>query len=361
MISATPTDIVDPDSSEAIAWHHRVANHRLGSGMLPAPQATDEQLLHFAGTFDGYLVRPTMLPDFIARFQAAYERGERPALGLTAARTVLFAYSRWHHMTSWEGSLPDTWRPSLHWLAEIIRAHVARREAGVPLPTGTLAAVQDGVMDAYERLVEGYAKWGGYRWHGWTDFPDSHNYQGPVVWSEADASLRFAMELERQFPHAVHMELAIGKATRLDYDPDIERRQRVDLVVSDMSSFVEDETSQTRFQTLTHQAFIETKWLVKGWRGNRFEQDAIKRAASVWADTAKLTRHLQLGRCQVAAVLVIDDENYFSEHSPPDAPPAVDAEADEVWRLVVGPRALRDRGMLLAGDQAPATESPFGS
>ena len=98
---------------------------------------------------------------------------------------------------------------------------------------------------------------------------------------------------------------------RLDYDAVDDKRQRVDLVVSDLSTFVEDDKSFDRFRTLRHGAFIEVKWLVKGWRGNRFEQDAVKRIASARADIARLQRHIDLGRCEVAAVLIVDDEDFY--------------------------------------------------
>jgi len=196
-------------------------------------------------------------------------------------------------------------------------------------------------MDAYERFLEEYARWGGYRFHGWTDFPDTRNYQGPVIWSEADCALRFALELERAFPRSVHMEFAIGKATRLDYQPDGEKRQRVDVVVSDLSAFLEDEHSQERFQTHQHAAFIETKWLVKGWRGQRFERDAVKRAASVAADIRRLARNLELGRCLVAAVLVVDDEEYYSTTEP-----GGNENNARVWRLIASPRTLEERGLI---------------
>ncbi len=95
---------------------------------------------------------------------------------------------------------------------------------------------------------------------------------------------------------------------------------------------------------MQHHAFIETKWLVKGWEGHRFEQDAIRRVASVHDDIAKLRRHLDLGRCQVAAVLVIDDENYFATSTPVDGAEPVEG----VWQLLVGPKALEARGLVLS-------------
>jgi hypothetical protein len=200
--------------------------------------------------------------------------------------------------------------------------------------------IQDKVMNAFERFLLGYADWGGHRFYGWTDYSDPRNYQGPVIWSERDCGLRFSLELEREWPQCTHMEMPIGKATRVDYDPTVERRQRVDVAVSDLASFVEDESSQERYRTHRHEAFFEIKWLLKGWRGRTFEMDARKRVASIPPDTAKLARHMELGRCAVAGMLVVDDEGYFLENGMVDEWPA------DVWRLVAGPDALARRSLM---------------
>jgi hypothetical protein len=320
--------------------------------------------MYFAGTFDGYSVRRdlrTFLPEvFLPWFQA---QGRLPELSLTMARALLFGFQRWNHMTGY-GYVDDDseWMPCIRALMDRIRQLVLARETGQRPPSTSRAGVEDALMDAYERTLEGYLRWGGYRFHGWTNFPDSSNFQGPLIWSEADCAFRLGLELEREFPRAVHTEFAIGKATRLDYDSDVEKRQRVDLVVSDLSTFVEDDTSQDRFRNLAHDAFIEAKWLVKGWRGNRFEQDAVRRVQSVYGDITKLCRHLELGRCRVAAVAVFDDEDYFATSmgpedeenlgTPASAMQAGDDVPGPVWRLVLGPRALRARGQLI--DFAPS-------
>jgi hypothetical protein len=196
------------------------------------------------------------------------------------------------------------------------------------------------VVDAYERLVFAYADWGGHRYHGWTDYSDPYNYFGPVIRSERDCTLRLAMELERDWPGGVHMEFPISKANFANFDPAAEKQQRVDLAVSDFSTFVEDETSQERFRSHRHEAFIEVKWLLKGWRGNAFEMDARKRVQAVAQDLDKLANHVRLGRCAVAAMFVVDDEDYFHQNGgalqwPPD-----------VWRLLLGPHTLRRYGLL---------------
>jgi hypothetical protein len=133
------------------------------------------------------------------------------------------------------------------------------------------------------------------------------------------------------------MEFAIGKATRADFTSP-EKAQRVDIAVSDLSAFVENETAQERFRSHRHAAFFEVKWLLKGWRGERFEMDAAKRVKAVKPDLAKLANHLALGRCTVAGMLIVDDEDYFFERGETAWPAGV-------WRLVLGPSALVRRGL----------------
>jgi hypothetical protein len=192
-------------------------------------------------------------------------------------------------------------------------------------------------MNAYDRLLVGYASWGGHRYHGWTSYEDERNFLGPAIWSERDCDLRFAFELEKEWPGAIHMEFAIAKSSRADYDPGVEKFQRVDVAVSDLASFVEDAGSQARFQTHRHEAFFEVKWFVKGWGNNR---DAKSRNADIPLDVAKLARHVQLGRCAVAGMLTFDDEGYFGQQT-------FDGQWPEnVWRLYVGPAALHRRGLL---------------
>lgn len=155
-------------------------------------------------------------------------------------------------------------------------------------------------------------------------------------WSERDCGLRFALELEREWPQEVH-EFAIGKASRADYDKTTEGFQRVDVAVSDLSAFIEDDGSFDRFRSHRHQAFFEVKWFVKGWGDNR---DARSRLADVLIDVAKLANHLRLGRCAVAGMLVVDDAGYFDGHGSTEDWP------QSVWRLYVGPWALRRRRLL---------------
>jgi hypothetical protein len=132
----------------------------------------------------------------------------------------------------------------------------------------------------------------------------------------------------------------IGKSSRLDYDKAGEGFQRVDVAVSELGSFVEDESSFERFRSHHHEAFFEVKWFVKGWTEKT--RDAKDRLSAVPVDVAKLTNHLRLGRCMVAGMLVVDDAGVFQGHgSTDDWPPGV-------WRLYVGPWALTRRELLPA-------------
>ena len=215
----------------------------------------------------------------------------------------------------------------------------------------TLTAVEVGhrLDDAFDRLVDRYARWGGHRFHGWTDYDDPSNYFGGVVWSEADCVLRFCLELEVEFPEQVHCEFSIDKATRHDWEQRLlpvaagkrPGRQAIDIVVSDLGSFRADVAAQDAFRHRRHEAFIDAKWLKKGWREGPWRHEARRRVEEVKLDLAQLAWHLKVGRCLTAAMLVFDDEDFLSEYSPAiEWPP-------EVRPLVVGPAILKERGFLL--------------
>jgi hypothetical protein len=325
-------------SSLNAAWERVVPHYALTAQLVPPPASDWDVLVHFAGTFDGYVIKPTALEEFCDRARREFDADGRLPEGLTMLRTALFGEQRRDYWGGGYGLDKATLR-YVHALVERIRELVMSGANIAPAPWAP-GGVADKVMNAYDRLLVGYASWGGHRFHGWTNYKDTHNFLGTVIWSERDCGLRLAFELEREWPGAVHMEFAIGKATRADFDPTAERAQRVDVAVSDLSSFIEDATSQERYRTHRHEAFFEVKWLLKGWRGESFEMDARKRVEAVAADLAKLARHAKLGRCVVAAMVVFDDESYFQEHSDTDRWPA------DVWRLVVGPEALQRRGLL---------------
>ena len=326
-------------------WNHLVPNAALVAELLPRPGAPWAELAGFAGTFDGYYLYPpiTLIQDALLEARSHFVRtGMLPEGGLSRHRSLLFLKQREDHFAGY-GDLDADDLSFVHALVEAIRDEVRRRTSGErqPLDAPTsVGEIEDRLIDAFERLVFAYARWGGYRFHGWTRMDDTRNYFGPVIRSESDCTLRLAMELEREFPEAVHTEFPISKANFANYDPAVEPRQRVDLAITDLSGFLEDETSQDRFRALRHEAFVEVKWLTKGWRGGRFEMDARTRVGSVHADALKLANHLALGRCAVAATLVVDDEDYFTESAGGFQWPG------GVWNLVVGPRTLVKYGLL---------------
>ncbi len=131
-------------------------------------------------------------------------------------------------------------------------------------PRSTASTTEAALRAAYLRLLKSYAEWGGYRYYGWTRHSDPKNYYGPAVWSEADCVHRFAVELEQEFQGQIHTELGINKAMIASYEATSNRRQAIDIVISDFDQFEEDETSQDRFRNKRHEAFIEAKWLKKG-------------------------------------------------------------------------------------------------
>ena len=211
----------------------------------------------------------------------------------------------------------------------------------------TTEELESGLDRAFQRFLAGYRRWGGYRFHGWTNQSDHRNYRGPAVWSEADCVLRLARELETEFPDQVHAEFKIATWTRADFNPAEDKVQSVDLAVTDFSNFTEYVASQQRFRRWKHVVFIVAKGLGNGGWGGTWEMDARGQIPSIEADAQRLARHLELGRCRVAAVLVVDDECFFESHSDVIEWPAT------VKRLLASPAELKRRG---ANDQAIDTE-----
>jgi hypothetical protein len=321
----------------ASRWDRVIPHYGLTAGMLPDPESSWDELVHFAGTFDGYVVFPEMsaFSDFAAAGRESFARDGTLPEGLTMLRTALHGEQRCSYWDEGEPPDPETLR-YIHAIVERIRALVVAGAHMSPQPW-SVGGIRDKVMNAYDRLLVGYASWGGHRYHGWTAYEDERNFLGPVIWSERDCDVRFAFELEKEWPGAIHMEVAISRSSRADYDPGAEKFQRVDVAVSDLASFVEDAGSQDRFRRHRHEAFFEVKWFLKGWKGNR---DAKARWADIPVDAAKLARHMELGRCAVAGMLVFDDEGWFDQQSLEGPWPK------DVWRLYVGPWALERRGLL---------------
>ncbi len=191
---------------------------------------------------------------------------------------------------------------------------------------------------AFERFLVIYARLGGHNYYGWNDYADPRNFKGPTFWSENDCTYRLGLELEREFPFAVHYELPVAKWSFADFDKAADKQQRVDLVVSDLHAFIEDETSQQRFRTHQHELFVEIKYLPAGCRKTyRFDHESKVPAAL--ADATRLAHHLARKHCLVAAVLVVDDDGLFEELYEPATWPA------DVPLLLASPAELARRGI----------------
>lgn len=149
--------------------------------------------------------------------------------------------------------------------------------------------ITERLEEAFARFLSIYSERGAHHFHGWDHADDSRNYYGPMLWSEADCALRLAWELERQFPGMVHLEVPVASWTFADYDSKVDRRQFVDVVVSDLEDFVEDDTSQERFRAHRHMLFVEAKYLPAGcsktWRHHHIRKidAAPRRGATVSA------------------------------------------------------------------------------
>ena len=166
---------------------------------------------------------------------------------------------------------------------------------------------------AYLSFLRAYSEWGGHRFYGWTQYEDPKNYLGPMIWSEADCVLRFAFELEREFPEQVHLEVPMARWTLLDYDKKLDARQYVDLVVSDFSDFKAGDHAQESFLSKQHELFVEVKYFRKSAHGP-WKFDLKKKLPSIAADIKRLALHVERGHCRYAAMLVVDDGGYFEEY-----------------------------------------------
>jgi hypothetical protein len=191
---------------------------------------------------------------------------------------------------------------------------------------------------AFGRFLNLYARYGGHNYYGWDDYDDPRNFKGPTFWSEDDCVFRLALELEKEFPYQVHLELPFVRWSFADFDKALDKRESIDLVVSDLHDFVEDDTSQQRFTTRRHELFLEGKYLPAGCsRTWRF--DHLRKIVDIGADAARLARHIERGHCLAAAVLVVDDDGLFDDNRPASWP-------EPVALLLASPKELARRGMV---------------
>jgi len=185
-----------------------------------------------------------------------------------------------------------------------------------------MTAEVGGKLDAaFERFLSVYTRFGGQNYYGWDHHADAQNFRGPVFWSEQDCAFRLGLELEKEFPFCVHYEFSVASWTFADFDKAIDKIGRIDLAVTDLHDFVENETSQERFQRHQHDIFIEAKYFPAGctktWR-----YDHETKVPAVYADAARLAKHLERGHCKVGACLVVDDDGLFAELYDPATWPA---------------------------------------
>jgi hypothetical protein len=196
-------------------------------------------------------------------------------------------------------------------------------------------------LDAsFERLLEVYARYGGHNYYGWDVSHDVRNFKGPTFWSEDDCVFRLALELEKEFAYQVHLELPVARWSFADFEKSIDTKEFVDLVVSDLHDFAEDETSQQRFMTRRHELFLEAKYVAYG-SARTWKFDHLRKIPSIVADAERLARHIERGHCLVAAVLVVDDEDLFEDNCPASWP-------ETVRLLIASPRELERRGITAA-------------
>jgi hypothetical protein len=175
-----------------------------------------------------------------------------------------------------------------------------------------LTELRSSLDAAFTRFLEVYRRIGGHNYYGWNDYNDPRNYRGPTIWSEDDCVFRLALELEQEFPDQVHLELPVAQWSFADFDKAADKKERVDLVISDLRDFIEDDTSQQRFMERRHEIFVEGKYFPRGC-SKTWRFDHIRKVADVLADAERLARHVERRHCQLAAVLVVDDDDLFEE------------------------------------------------
>ena len=223
--------------------------------------------------------------------------------------------------------------------------------------------VFEGLRSAYLNLLRGYRNWGGFGYHGLTDRKDPDSYPGPAIWTRQDCVFRFGRSLEREFPDRVHLGLKISKATVASFDPAVDRRQSVDLAVTVPGLFSRD-LSQRRFRNLRHDLFVEVEWLKKGrWLNT---DQLLKRCVRIQQDLINLQRSIDSGRCEFAAMLIVDDEGFLDFHGdllrwPPDVIPLIVSPGEIVeQKLGNGDmEATLDDIEELHDDLCPCAEGPL--
>jgi hypothetical protein len=180
-----------------------------------------------------------------------------------------------------------------------------------------LAALDAGLTKAFQFFLADYAEMGGHRFHGFAAYGDPRNYQGPHIWSEGDCQFRLAVALEKQFPGMVHLEVPLAKYTVQDYDPAVDRRQFVDIVVSDLSEF---DFERDVFAARSHDLFVEVKYVGHSTAREWSFDSRRKIQLGVRSDLERLRRQVEIGRCRRAALLLVDDDSHLDGVLHPKGP-----------------------------------------
>ncbi len=216
----------------------------------------------------------------------------------------------------------------------------------------TVERLEQGLDAGFEALLQRYETLGGNLFYGYSKTGDPLNYKGPLIWSEGDCAFRFAHELEERFPELVHLEMPIGKTYFADFDRERDKRQFIDIVISDLSDFA---VGEDVFAERAHNAFVEVKYIPKRL-APPFLRDSHRNVNAILGDGERLKIHLdRKTRCSVAAVLVVDDDDFFEREvferefdddpSPMFKPPAFkwDAWPKDVRLLLVSARQVARR------------------
>ena len=204
-----------------------------------------------------------------------------------------------------------------------------------------------GIHEAFVAFLNGYSRWGGWQYPGWGAGTEDA-FKGPLIWSEADCVFRFALELERLFPDQIHHEVKINSDTRSDFNRKREKNREIDIVIADMSSFPGGQPARHAFRSWQYDAFIEGKYFGKGSLKGRWKFKGREQVRSVQSDFKRLAEHRALGRCRVAAVLVVDDDGRYEEYAKGIERP------DGVIELVACKKELIARGLIDGRDPGMA-------
>jgi hypothetical protein len=195
---------------------------------------------------------------------------------------------------------------------DLTAAHWERALAEHPHnPRGADAAsraLDERLDTALERFSAVYARYGGWRYYGRPDATDPAGYAGPLFWQEEDVRFRFALELEREFPSAVHLDSLLSRATVHGWDRTVDGDgQHPDILIDDLRGFLPGPDSLAEFAQRSADVMAEIKYV----RRRRQWRDVRKDVAGIYTDAMRLGRHLRLGRCRRAVMLVVDDDDHF--------------------------------------------------